>query len=393
MRVLLVHNRYQQAGGEDTVFSQEVDLLRDHGHDVLEYVEDNRRIDEIGLSAAAVRSVWSSGTRLRLRELIRKERPELAHFHNIFPLVSPSAYWACREGGIPVVQTLHNYRLLCAAALFFRAGRPCEDCLGKRLLWPGVFHGCYRGSRLETAGVTMMLETHRLLGTWRNKVDLFVALSEFSRRKFIEGGLSETQIAVKPNFVHPDPGTGRAKGEFALFMGRLSAEKGIGVLLKAWRGLPGIPLAICGEGPMQDHVREFVEARPEWQIQVYGALARRDVFEMMKRARFLVFPSTYYESFPMVIAEALACGLPAICTDIGAAPDIVESGRTGLHFRSGDPHSLADAVSRLWDQPSQARAMGVEARAEYLKKYTAEANYTRLMDLYSLARKRGEPRR
>jgi glycosyltransferase involved in cell wall biosynthesis len=384
--ILLVHNRYLHSGGEDAVFLQESDLLRRHGHDVVEYVEDNRRIDEIGRPAAAVRSVWSSGTRSRLRDLIRRERPTVVHFHNTFPLISPSAYWACRETGTPVIQTLHNYRLLCAAALFFRSGRPCEDCVGKRLLWPGVLHACYRGSRLQTAGVTIMLETHRILGTWRNKVDLFIALSEFSRRKFIEGGIAEELIAVKPNFVHPDPGGGRAEGDFALFVGRLATEKGIRVLLDGWLNLSRVPLAICGDGPMRELVDRFARSRPPGTVRVYGARTRQEVFDMMKRARFLMFPSTCYENFPLVIAEAFACGLPVISTDIGAAAEIVDHGRTGVHFKSGDPHDLAAAVQRLWDRPRETRMMGAEARTEFLSKFTAEANYALLMNLYSRAR-------
>jgi glycosyltransferase involved in cell wall biosynthesis len=387
--ILLVHNRYLYSGGEDAVFLQESSLLRRHAHDVVEYVEDNRRIDEIGRPAAAVRTIWSSGTRSRLRDLIRRERPDVVHFHNTFPLISPSAYWACRETGTPVVQTLHNYRLLCAAATFFRSGRPCEDCMGKRLLWPGVFHGCYHGSRLETAAVTMMLEAHRLLGTWRNKVDLFIAPSEFSRRKFIEGGIVEGRIAVKPNFVHPDPGPGRAEGDFALFAGRLSTEKGIRVLLDAWRSLSRVPLAVCGDGPMRDRVDRFARSRPRGAVRIYGALARQEVFDLMKRARFLVFPSTCYETFSLVIAEAFACGLPVISTDIGAAAEIVDHGRTGVHFKSGDQDSLTAAVQRLWYRPLETRTMGAEARAEFLSKYTAEANHALLTSLYSRAREAG----
>jgi glycosyltransferase involved in cell wall biosynthesis len=387
--ILLVHNRYLSSGGEDAAFSAEVDLLRSRGHSVVEYVEDNRRIDEIGPAATAVRTVWSSGTRVRLRDLIRRERPEVAHFHNTFPLISPSAYWACRETGTPVVQTLHNYRLLCAAGTFFRSGRPCEDCMGTRLLWPGVLHGCYRRSRLETAGVTVMLGAHRMLGTWRNKVDLFIALSELSRGKFIEGGIAEDRIMVKPHFVHPDPGPGRAEGDFALFVGRLSAEKGIRVLLDAWRRLPQCPLEICGDGPMRGVVDSFARSRPPGTIRVRGAASRQDVFDLMKRARFLVVPSTCYETFSLVIAEAFASGLPVLSTDIGAAAEIVDHGRTGLLFKSGDPGSLAAAARRLWDQPSQAREMGAEARAEFLAKYTAESNYAHLMDLYSRARGTG----
>jgi glycosyltransferase involved in cell wall biosynthesis len=386
LTILLAHNRYLTGGGEDAVFLQESALLRRHGHDVVEYVEDNHRIDEIGRSAAAVRAVWSSGTRRRLLDLLRRERPGVAHFHNTFPLISPSAYWACRETGTPVVQTLHNYRLLCAAAAFFRSGRPCEDCVGTRLLWPGVFHACYRGSRLETAAVTTMLGAHRMLGTWRNKVDLFIAPSEFSRRKFIEGGIAEERIAVKPNFVHPDPGPQRTEGDFALFVGRLSEEKGIRVLLEAWRSLSHVPLAVCGDGPMRGLVDAFAQSLPRGKVRVHGARTPQEVFGLMKQARFLIFPSTCYETFALVIAEAFACGLPVISTDIGAAAELVDHGRTGVLFKSGDPDRLAAAVRRLWDQPLETRRMGSEARAEFLAKYTAEANYARLTSLYSRAR-------
>ncbi|HVP20042.1 MAG TPA: glycosyltransferase family 4 protein, partial [Spirochaetia bacterium] len=280
-------------------------------------------------------------------------------------------------------------RLLCAAGTFFRSGRPCEDCMGTRLLWPGVLHGCYRGSRLETAGVTVMLGAHRMLGTWREKVDLFAAPSEFSRGKFIDGGIAEDRIMVIPHFVHPDPGAGRAEGDFALFVGRLSVEKGIRVLLDAWRRLPQCPLEICGDGPMRGVVDRFASSRPPGTIRVRGARSRQDVFDLMKRARFLVVPSTCYETFSLVIAEAFACGLPVLSTDIGAAAEIVDDGRTGVHFRSGDPDSLAAGARRLWDRPSQTRAMGSEARREFLAKYSAEVNYARLMELYSRARERG----
>ena len=265
--------------------------------------------------------------------------------------------------------------------------------MGKRVLWPGVLHGCYRGSRLETAGVTAMLETHRLLGTWRTRVNLFIALSEFSRRKFIEGGIPEERIAVKPNFVSRDPGPRRGEGTFALFAGRLSAEKGVRVLLDAWRGLPDIPLSICGDGPMRDLVARFGQRQPGGAIRVLPARSRLEVFELMKEARFLVFPSTCYENFPMAIADAFACGLPVLATDIGSAPEIVDNGRTGVLFRSGDPANLAAAARRLWQQPSESRAMGAKARAEFLSKYTAEDNYARLMNLYARVRDEGGGRR
>jgi glycosyltransferase involved in cell wall biosynthesis len=389
MKLLLVHERYQQPGGEETVFAEESALLRRHGHQVVEYTEDNRRIGQIGRAATAARAIWSSGTKLRLRELLRRERPAVAHFHNTFPLISPSAYWACREAGTPVVQTLHNYRLLCAAALFFRSGQPCEDCLGRRLLWPGVLHGCYRGSRWETAGVTAMLQSHRLLRTWETRVALFVALTEFARSKFVQGGIPDGRLTVKPNFVHPDPGAGDSQGEYALFAGRLSEEKGIRLLLDAWQMLPEVPLVICGDGPMRDLVDAFARSRSRGDVRVFGSVPRRELFDMMKGARFLVFPSLYYECFPMAIAEAFACGLPVLAASHGAAAEIIEHGRTGVLFDAKDPRGLAEAAGRLWARPAEARVMGREARAEFLLKYTAERNYGLLMEAYARARDAG----
>ena len=258
--------------------------------------------------------------------------------------------------------------------------------MGRRVLWPGVLHGCYRQSRLETAGVTLMIQAHRAAGIWRSRVDLFVALSQFARKKFIEGGLPAKKILVKPNFVHPDPGPRRMEEDFALFVGRLSKEKGIGVLLDAWRRVPEIPLVICGDGPMRELVNRFARSLPRGKIRFVQSLSRPHVFDAMRRARFLVFPSICYESFPMVVAEALACGLPVLASGIGAAAEIVEDGKTGVHFAPGDPDALASAAGRLWSSPSEARESGARARAEFLARYTAERAHASLMEIYSRAR-------
>lgn len=385
MKILLVHNHYLQSGGEDAVFAAESALLDRHGHQVARYVEDNRRIEKIGRSAAAVRAVWSSPAKRRVLRLLRRELPDVAHFHNTFPLISPSAYYACRETGTPVIQTLHNFRLLCPNALFLRNGRVCEDCMGRPLPWPGIVHACYRKSLLQSAGVAAILGLHRLIGTWNGRVDLYIALSEFAREKFVMNGVPAEKIAVKPNFVHPDPGGNAGGGSYALFAGRLSEEKGIETLLDAWRTLKNIPLAVAGDGPLMGRVRALAESHPETGIRAYGRLPHEEVLRLMKSARFLVCPSLCYESFPMVIAEAFACGLPVVATDIGAVEELVVDRRTGRRFHAGDPSSLAEAVAWLWSHPEQARGMGREARREFETKYTAERNYELLLDIYSRA--------
>jgi glycosyltransferase involved in cell wall biosynthesis len=387
MKVLLLHNRYRHPGGEDAVFAAEGALLRLQGHQVAEYVEDNRSIRRLDQCRVAARAIWSCPAQTRLKRLLLRHRPDVAHFHNIFPLISPAAYYACRAMGTPVVQTLHNYRLLCAAAIFFRQGQVCELCLGRRLTWLGVVHRCYRRSAAQTALVTATLGLHHLLGTWKSHVDLYIALSEFARLKFIQGGLPEERIVVKPNFVQPDPGPGLGVGSYALFAGRLSSEKGVAALLQAWRSLKHLPLLIAGDGPLLPQVRGFAASTARWgSVRVLGHCSRLELFRLMQGARYLVFPSQWYESFPMTVAEAFACGRPVIAFGLGAAAEIVEHGRTGLLARPGDTEDLADKAGWRWSHPMMSKQMGREARAEFEAKYCAQRNYPRLVEIYARAR-------
>ncbi|OLE74348.1 MAG: glycosyl transferase family 1, partial [Bacteroidetes bacterium 13_1_20CM_4_60_6] len=259
MRILVVHNYYQQAGGEDEVFRAEVALLREHGHDVSTLTTENGAVHGLRSLVAARDAVWSVGFQRRLTECLRQSRPDVAHFHNTFFQVSPAAYYACRDAGVPVVQTLHNYRLVCPSATFYRDGRACEDCVGRAVALPGIRHGCYRQSRAQTAVVAGMLTAHRWLGTWQRSVDAYIAMTEFAREKFIAGGLPAEKIAIKPNFCATDPGIGNGAGGYALFVGRLSAEKGVETLMAAWRRLGGtVPLYVVGDGPLAPAVEEFV---------------------------------------------------------------------------------------------------------------------------------------
>ncbi len=384
MKVLVVHNFYQQPGGEDRCLEAEVAMLRANGHEVVQYTADNDAIDGMSRLAAAARTVWSRPAARDVRALIRAHRPAVAHFHNTFPLVSPAAYYACHAEGVPVVQTLHNFRLLCPNALFFRDGRVCEDCLGRAVPWPGVVHGCYRGSRAATAAVAAMLAAHRALGTWRDKVDVYVALTEASRQKFIAGGLPADKLAVKPNFLDSDPGPGTGAGGYAVFVGRLSAEKGVGTLLTAWHALAGeVPLKVVGDGPLADRVAAAAAGNPgvEWlKSQPPDA-----VYRLIGGAAFLVLPSECYENFPRVAVEAMALGTPVIASRLGAMAEVVADGRTGLHFEPGDAAALAAAVRRLRDDPAARGRMRQAARREYEERYTAEANHDALMAIYDRA--------
>jgi glycosyltransferase involved in cell wall biosynthesis len=379
VRILKLHTYYQQPGGEDASFGAEVALLRDKGHTVVPLTFHNKQLEDVPLLWRAAVTLWNREAYARVREAIRLHRPDILHVHNTFPLASPAVIHAAKAERVPVVMTLHNYRLLCVNALFFRRGRVCEDCLG-RIPWRGVLHGCYRDSRPASAVVAAMLTLHRALGTW-NMVDRFIALTEFARQKFIEGGFPPEKISVKPNFVHPDPGPGEGRGGYALFVGRLSPEKGLGTLLMAWERLGGkVPLKIAGDGPLAPEVQEAEKRIPgvEW----LGRKAPEEVYALMGEAAFLVFPSEWYETFGRVAIEAFAKGTPVLAAHIGAVGEVTEDGRTGLHFRPRDPEDLAAKVEWLLAHPNELARMRKEARAEYEAKYTAEENYRQLMAIY-----------
>jgi len=348
-------------------------------------VDDNKKLKDINPGRAAVEAVWSGESCRRIKRLIREARPEVAHFHNTFLRISPAAYYACKEEGVPVVQTLHNYRLICPGALIMRDGKVCEDCVGKGLPWTGVVHGCWRGSRVQTAVVAAMLSIHRWVRTWQKKVNLYIALTKFSRSKFIEGGLPPEKIVVKPNFVDPDPGVREDQGGYVLFVGRLSPEKGIQTMLKAGSKLKRIALKILGNGPLMDEIQRTVCNNGLDMLEILGQRPRREVFEFMKGARLIVFPSEWYEGFPVTIAEAFACGVPVIASRLGAMAEIIEDKRTGLHFDPGNPEDLAAKVEWAWNHPKEMQEMGYQARKEYEAKYTAERNYKLLMEIYEKA--------
>jgi glycosyltransferase involved in cell wall biosynthesis len=284
---------------------------------------------------------------------------------------------------VAVVQTLHNYRLLCPSAVLYRRGQVCEQCLGRSVSWPGVMHGCYRGSRAATAAVAGMTALHRALGTWSNAVDLYIALTEFGRRKFIAGGVPPEKIVVKPNFTD-DPGLGRHTGCEALFVGRLVPEKGIETLLHAWRRLserrPGLKLTIVGQGPLA-----ALQSQSPPNVEWRGWQAHDQLLQIMKDASLLVFPSEHYEGFPMTLVEAFATGLPVVASNIGACAEVIRDRETGRVYRPGDAGHLADVLEEMFGDRAMVRDMGQRARAEYEAKYTPQRNYEQLMNVYAMA--------
>ena len=385
MKILLVHNTYQQSGGEDVVFDQERRMLERAGHRVIAYSRSNHEIGKLsilGQLGIAQRTIWASKTRREFDDLLARENPDVVHIHNTFMVISPSIYSACRARNIPVVQTLHNFRLLCPSAYFYRDGKVCEECMDHGLL-RSIRYGCYRDSKAATATVALMLAAHRMLRTWDDSVDCYIALTKFSREKFIAAGFPAEKIVVKPNFLDTDPGCGEQAGDYALFVGRLSPEKGMSTLLEAWKKLPqGYQLHVVGEG--DENRGLLAEARQHGlsNITFRGPLSRQETIAALKNARFLIMPSLWYETFGMVIVEAFACGVPVLCSKLGAMEEIVRNQHTGLHFAPGDPADLAQKVEWAWRHPSELAAMGREARREYETFYTADRNYGMLLEIY-----------
>jgi glycosyltransferase involved in cell wall biosynthesis len=390
VKIIMCHNHYQQPGGEDLSYAQEVRLIESRGHDVVQYTKHNDEIREMGKLAAALRTIWNGDTHRELRELFRHERPEVVHFTNTFPLISSSAYYAAKEEGVAVVQSLRNYRLLCPGAQFMRDGKVCESCLGKRFAWPGVWHGCYRDSRVGTLVVASMLAFHRMRQTWTEAIDMYYALTELSRAKFVEGGLPADKIAVKPNFIEPAPEPGTGSGGFAVFVGRLSEEKGIDVLLDAWKQLDlPLELKIVGDGPMAATVESA--AKEDARIQWLGRLPSDEAISIVGEALCLVMPSLWYEGFPRTILEALAKGTPVVTSRLGSMEEIVEDRVTGLHFTAGDSSDLVRALHRITSDPLTLGRMRRAARDEFLANYTEDANYNLMMEIYAKAS--GKPRK
>lgn len=377
MKILQVHNAYQYRGGEDSVVEAETELLRSRGHQVVEMRRRFEQLSELRPMSAAAQALWSRQARDELRGLVGDVKPDVLHAHNTFPLISPSVFWAADEFGLPVVQTLHNFRLICPQAMLLREGRICEECVG-RVPLAAVQHACYRGSRAATSVLAGMLVLHRSLGTWRNKVDRYIALNEFCRTKFVQGGLPAGKIVVKPNFAaNRDLPTGDRAG--LLFVGRLSPEKGLQVLAEAAATLPAGTVRVIGSGPAAGQLEQC------GAVHMLGQQTAENVFAQMASSAALVFPSISYETFGLVIIEAFSVGTPVIASRLGAALDLVIDGHNGLLVEPGDAADLRSKLAWALSHPVEMADMGRRARQTYLAHYTPESNYTQLLDVYRQA--------
>ena len=379
----MLHNRYEIRGGEDESTDAECSLLRDVGYEV-ELLECNNSIigNEMTLTSAAMTTLWSKQWYRRVDEAKAAKRYDVLHVQNFFPLISPSVYYAAAKHRVPVVQSIRNYRLICPAASLFREGKYCTDCVDSVLKLPAIRHACYRGSKAGTGVLAGMIALHTMFGTWRTKVNTYVAISQFVRDRLIEGGFPAEKITVKPNFAQlngdVDPSMGTK--DFILYVGRITREKGADLLLEAYRRSgTNLPLKIIGAGDL--HIpRELAE-----RVILMGKLPLAQVYAQMREALCVVMPGAWPEPFGRVAVEAFANGAAVIASDIAGCSEIIEHERTGWLFPPGDMVALASLISRLSARRQDVLAMGATARLVWAERYSPQANVGFLTDIYDKA--------
>ncbi len=398
MKIIQVHNYYQQAGGEDSVVSAEKKMLIDAGHQVITYYKNNDDISGFrSMLLTSVKTIWNPATVIEFRKLLKKDRPDVVHCHNTFPLISPAIYWACAKESIPVVQTLHNYRLLCPSANLFFKGEIYESSIGKLFPWQAVRDRVYRNSRVGTLVVASMLFLHRIIGTWKNKVTLYIALTQFHKEKMIEGGLPENLIMVKPNFISEEPEIMISDSlnieinrPILLFVGRLSPEKGCSLLIHAWKKVEQKNkkkpiLLIAGDGPEKNLLENLCNSLSLKEIRFLGLQSREQIQYLMAKADLLIFPSLWYEGFPMTIVEALNRGLPVVASNIGSMRSIIVDGINGFKFKPGDIDDLTDCIKNVLENSNELKEIRDRMLNKPNSEYKSSGNLESLLQIYKKA--------
>ena len=385
MRILIIHNHYKEAGGEDTVFYAEANLLEEHGHEVRRLAFSNKSVKSIWQKLEAAFGVVYN---IRSAKVIERElktfKPDVVHVHNFFPLISPAVFYVCHKYKVPVVMTLHNYRLICPSALLHYNGRVQLENVNKTFPVGAILKKVYRNSAFQTASVVLATGLHKLLGTWRDKVSRFIVLTPGAGDLFLNSSLRPRpeQLMVKPNFTE-DPGIGSdSRADFYLYVGRLTPEKGIRTLLEAHQQHP-FPLKIVGDGPLRGEIERY--AAENASVEYLGFRKREDALALLKTAKALVFPSEWMETFGLTIIEAFATATPVVAARIGGAASLVQHRYNGLHFEPEQADTLAELIKVLEQHPVLANELGRNARKSYEQYFTPEVNYRQLMKVYEAA--------
>lgn len=381
-KVLMAHNYYQVPGGEDTVFHNEVNMLEKNGHKVIKYTRYNDEIKGGVLSKLklGIDTIFSLKTYKEVKKLIDENDIDVVHVHNTLPLISPSIYYAARAKKVPVVQTIHNFRLLCPGATFTRNGEICEDCVSKGLE-QSLKHKCYRGSLAQTFIMYAMLKFHRIIGTY-NKIN-YITLTEFNKNKLSSLVKDENKIRVKPNFVEKNDKVERVLEDYFVYIGRLDEIKGINFLVEAWTEIDkNIDLYVIGTGPEEKKVKNFIEENNITNIKLLGFMKREEAFKIIQKSRAIIVPSKWYEGFPMTIAESFSLGVPVIGSNIGNIESIIDDRTSGLLFEMDNKKSLKKIVENTFYNKEESKLLGENAYKAFKEKYTDIENYKNLKEIY-----------
>ena len=389
VRILFIHTKYlQSAGGEDTAVQAESEQMRSKGHDVRVHFFDNASVATgiKGKLKAGVYAIYNRKSAAEIKKVINDFKPDVVHVHNFFFAASPSVLMQVHKLRIPLVVTIHNYRLVCANALLLRDGNICELCVSHDFPWYGVKYKCYHDSAVQSAAIGAMAAVHKWLGTWKNVVDAYITPSGFAKNKLVHSSfnVSAEKILVKPNFIR-DPGMADppARKDFFLFVGRLSPEKGVNVVLKAWEFLKDQKLVIVGDGPEREKLTsEYGELN---NIRFAGHQSNEQVIALMKECRALIFPSIWYEGLPVTLIEAFATGTPVIASDLGAMSEMITNNKNGLLFDARNSQKLAESVRNINEIVLKGDySLFNGARETYLEKYHPEKCYVEIMNIYHM---------
>lgn len=380
MRILSVHNEYLIRGGEEESRQAEISVLNQYGNEVTSYVENNTKVSSLSQINSALRALWSKESYRIVKHLLKTQRHDVVHVQNFFPLISPSVYYAAQSEGVPIVQAVRNYRFLCANTFLYRDGQVCELCVKKSFKVDAIQHNCYRDNRAASATAASMHLLHSLLPTW-DRIDKFVAVSEFVKQKMVEGGFSNDKIVVKPNFVFPDPEMSLQKEDYFVYVGRLQEEKGIKHLIEVIKRMKSsVKLKIVGEGTLKADVIASIEKNDN--IEYLGKKSLLETYHIIGKAKALIIPSLWHEPFGRVIVEAYAKGTPVIGSRMGGIPELIDDGVTGYTYEAGNADDLIKQIERISQNQRLTAEMSFAARESYLNSYTPESNYKIMMDIY-----------
>ncbi len=383
MRILFIHTRYRQAGGEDQALQSEMEVLKQKGHTIeILLFENPDTTSFISNLKNGIESFFNLQSYRITTKTIKEFKPDVIHLHNLFFKASPSVLYAAHKNNIPVAATIHNYRLICPNALLLRNNKPCELCVHKTFALPGIYHKCYHSSALATGLVTGITGFHKLINSWNKTIGVYITLTNFAKEKIQNSSLNiaPNQIIIKPNFTK-DPGESTYEREdFFLFAGRLSEEKGIKVLLQAFAEISNKRLVVAGEGPLKKELENLFKINRN--ISFTGKLNNEQTITLMKKCKTLIVPSLWYEGLPFVILEAFSTGTPVLASNLGAMHSIITDGYNGLHFKPDDKEELKNTVLAFINNNNR-NLMYSNARQTFLNYYTAEKHYTAIMKLYN----------